>query len=386
MTRRGRRGRLSPDVAAARRAVLEAVAEALGRPPQPQDLVLVGLSGGPDSLALAAAAAHWARRGDLRAGAVVVDHGLQPGSGRVAQRAAAQARELGLDPVLIRAVEVRDTGEGPEAAARSARYAALHQACREHGAAAVLLGHTLDDQAESVLLGLARGSGTRSLSGMARQRLADGVLHLRPLLVLRRAQTEAVCSAEQLEPWHDPTNQDESLLRARVRATVLPFLERELGPGIAQSLARTAAILGPDAELLEEQAARVLERALLGAVVVGEPVRLSLDVLQEAPSPLSRRALARACLLAGAQAPVHERLTALAELAAGRGEAGPVQLAGRVAAYRRRPRGREHGAGTLELLAQPGPSAPAPRPAPTGGRTRGAGATAAGQDCGQGEL
>lgn len=386
MTQRGRRGRLSPDVAAARRAVLEAVAEALGHPPQAQDLVLVGLSGGPDSLALAAAAAHWARRGDLRAGAVVVDHGLQPGSDRVAQRAAAQARELGLDPVLIRAVEVRDAGDGPEAAARSARYAALHQACREHGAAAVLLGHTLDDQAESVLLGLARGSGTRSLSGMARRRLADGVLHLRPLLGLRRAQTEAVCAAEQLEPWHDPTNQDESLLRARVRATVLPFLERELGPGIAQSLARTAAILGPDAELLEEQAARVLERALLGAVVVGEPVRLSLDVLQEAPSPLSRRALARACLLAGAQAPVHERLTALAELAAGRGEAGPVQLAGRVAAYRRRPRGREHGAGTLELLAQPGPSAPAPRPAPTGGRTRGAGATAAGQDCGQGEL
>ncbi|WP_314302411.1 ATP-binding protein, partial [Kocuria palustris] len=117
-------------------------------------LLLVGLSGGPDSLALSAAAAHWARRGRLRVGAAVIDHGMQEGSALVAERAAEQARELGLDPVEIRAVEVRERGEGPEAAARAARYTALHEIAAAHGARAILLGHTLDDQAESVLLGL----------------------------------------------------------------------------------------------------------------------------------------------------------------------------------------------------------------------------------------
>ncbi|WP_260853654.1 tRNA lysidine(34) synthetase TilS [Kocuria palustris] len=334
---------------------------ALGHDPAADDgPLLVGLSGGPDSLALAAAAAHWARRGELRVGAVVVDHGLQPGSDRVAARAAEQARDLGLDPVEIRPVEVRDRGEGPEAAARAARFAALHAAAAEHGARAVLLGHTLDDQAESVLLGLARGSGTRSLSGMPRQRSQGPVPVLRPLLGLRRRQTEAVCAAEQLEPWHDPANADESMLRARVRRTVLPELERQLGPGVAEALARTAEILGPDAELLEQQSRSVLERALAAAPgpdpgegAPADPVLvLSLEVLQSEPAPLVRRALARACTDLGAERPTFERLSALAELARGRGEAGPVQMAGKVAAYRRRPRRGGRGAGTLELILQ----------------------------------
>lgn len=321
--------------------------------------LLVGLSGGPDSLALAAAAAHWARRGQLRVGAVVVDHGLQPGSADVAARAAEQAGALGLAPVEIRRAEVRDRGEGPEAAARTARYAALHAAAAAHGAQALLIGHTLDDQAESVLLGLARGSGARSLSGMARIRRDGPVPVLRPLLGMRRAQTEAICAAEQLEPWRDPMNQDESMLRARVRAAVLPQLERQLGPGIAEALARTAALLGQDAELLERQAEDVLRRALAQAPQEGAEaggaavVVLALDVLHEAPEPLLRRALARACTGLGGEQPTHERLVALAGLAGGRGEAGPVQMAGKVAAYRRRPRPGGRGAGTLELVRQP---------------------------------
>ena len=339
---------------------------------QTPGLLLVGLSGGPDSLALAAAAAHWARKGSLRVGAAVIDHGMQEGSALVAQRAAEQARQLGLEPVEVRAVVVRDRGEGPEAAARAARYTALHEIAVAHGARALLLGHTLDDQAESVLLGLARGSGTRSLSGMPRVRSDGPVPVLRPLLELRRRQTEAICAAEQLEPWHDPANADESMLRARVRAAVLPELERQLGPGVAEALARTAAILGPDAELLERLSAQVLERAIVvpnsdaegvpqagqeeqapsgaggGAVVV-----LSLDVLRCEPEPLVRRALARACTRAGGERPTHERLTALHELASGHGEAGPVQMAGRVAAYRRRPSCGGGRAGTLELVLQP---------------------------------
>ncbi len=175
-----RRPRLTPAIADVRRAVR-------GLLPA-EGLVLVALSGGPDSLALAAAAAFEAPRAGLRAGAVIVDHGLQPGSADVAARAAQQARELGLDPVLVRAVTVGTEG-GPEAAARAARYAALEDAAAEAGATLVLLGHTLDDQAETVLLGLARGSGATSLHGMAER----SGLYGRPLLGIRRATTLQFC-------------------------------------------------------------------------------------------------------------------------------------------------------------------------------------------------
>lgn len=364
MTQFGRRGRLHPQVAAARRAVENCLTDSLGRPPQPEDLVLVALSGGPDSLALAAGAAHFARRRHFRVGAVVVDHQLQPGSARVAERAAEQARALGLNPVDVLPVTVERGDDGPEAAARTARYAALRLAARNHGAHAVLLGHTRDDQAETVLLGLARGSGTRSLGGMARISTRDSLRLLRPLLDIAREATAAVCEAEQLEPWIDPTNTDETFLRAKVRHTVLPMLERELGPGVAASLARSAAILGPDAELLDHQAQRLLEEARdrardemeagcaprLAPTCVG----LSLEVLQEAPAPLARRALAAACVEAGGEAVSFERMEALADLAAGTGQAGPVQMAGKVAVYRRRPirTGRNDnscGRGILEL-------------------------------------
>ena len=142
--------------------------------------VLVACSGGADSLALAAAVAFEAPRAGVRAGLVTVDHGLQPGSAAVAAQVAGLGYELGLDPVEIVPVTVGRTG-GVEAAARDARYAALDAAASALGAA-VLLGHTLDDQAETVLLGLGRGSGPRSIAGM---RVIDGH-YLRPLLGLRR--------------------------------------------------------------------------------------------------------------------------------------------------------------------------------------------------------
>ena len=144
------RPRLTPSIADVRRAVRAAltVPGPSSAVPEPvEGLVLVALSGGPDSLALAAATAFEAPRAGLRAGAVIVDHGLQEGSADVAATAARQAADLGLDPVLVRAVTVDGTG-GPEAAARSARYAALQAAAAETGARAVLLGHTLDDQAD----------------------------------------------------------------------------------------------------------------------------------------------------------------------------------------------------------------------------------------------
>ncbi|WP_281274925.1 ATP-binding protein, partial [Cellulomonas biazotea] len=185
-----------------------------------------------------------------------------PGSAEVAARAAATCRDLGLDPVLVERVDVVGPG-GPEAAARTARYAALAHAADTVGAAAVLLGHTLDDQAETVLLGLARGSGARSLAGMPASR---GLLR-RPLLGLRRADTLGACAAEGLDPWHDPTNvgahDDAAPLRSRVRDRVLPVLERELGPGVAPALARTADQLREDADALDTLATTLLTTATL---------------------------------------------------------------------------------------------------------------------------
>ena len=232
-------------------------------------LVLVALSGGPDSLALAAATAFEAARAGIRAGAVIVDHGIQSGSEDVARRAADQARALGLDPVLVTRITVGTDG-GPEAAARSARYAALEDAATETGASAILLGHTLDDQAETVLLGLARGSGATSLHGMA----GSSGLYLRPLLEIRRATTVQFCHDAGLEPWTDPQNDDEAFARVRVRKTVLPMLERELGPGIAEALARTAASLREDGEALDHFAEEIAEElADLAESGISLPVR-----------------------------------------------------------------------------------------------------------------
>jgi tRNA(Ile)-lysidine synthase len=243
------RPRLTPAIADVRRAVREILAAV-----SDQELVLVALSGGPDSLALAAATAFEAPRAGLRAGAVIVDHGLQPGSADVAAAAARQAEAMGLDPVVVVPVSVGGAG-GPEAAARDARYAALAEAAAEAEAAAVLLGHTLDDQAETVLLGLARGSGATSLQGMAR----ENGLYLRPLLGIRRSTTVRFCEDAGLEPWTDPQNMDEAYTRVRVRTTVLPLLDRELGPGIADALARTADQLREDSDALDHFADELVE-------------------------------------------------------------------------------------------------------------------------------
>lgn len=240
------RPRLTPAIADVRRAVRAVLTEG--------DLTLVALSGGPDSLALAAATAFEAPRHGARAGAVIVDHRLQEGSMDAAARACAQAEALGLSPVIVKAVTVGVDG-GPEAAARTARYRALSQAAASLGASTVLLGHTLDDQAESVLLGLARGSGAASLQGMA----AETGIYRRPLLGIRRTQTVQFCVDSALTPWHDPQNDDPAFTRVRVRSTVLPVLEAELGPGISEALARTAEQLREDARALDHFAEEIAE-------------------------------------------------------------------------------------------------------------------------------
>ena len=312
---------------------------------------LVALSGGADSLALAVACAvlvgtrEGPRFGPI--GAAVVDHGLQSGSDAVAAAAADVARILGLTPVTVTRVEVARTGDGPEADARRARRVALAAAARDAvpgaGAAVVLTAHTADDQAEQVLLGLARGSGTRSLAGIpARGTLPGGAAVVRPLLGLTRADTETICRWAGLTWFEDPHNRDPALLRSRVRTRVLPALEDPdagLGPGVRAGLVRTAAIAAEDAAALEAWAGDEFPR-----LRVDPPgrdprvVSLDLDALAALPAAVRHRVIARAARAAGGQAPPRERILAVDTLVAGARaggtSAGPVELPGGVAAHR----------------------------------------------------
>ncbi|HET7799621.1 MAG TPA: tRNA lysidine(34) synthetase TilS [Humibacillus xanthopallidus] len=264
-----------PAVAATRLAVRQHLADL-----PPRATVLVACSGGPDSVALAAALAFEGDRAGIRAGAVIVDHGLQPGSDDVAQSAAALCREMGLDPVEVARADVRQTGAGLEADARSARYAAIEAVADRLNAVAILVGHTRDDQAEQVLLGLSRGSGARSLSGMPVRRDR----YIRPLLALPRATTLAACAAYGIEPWNDPHNSDDSFRRVRARR-LLATLESELGPGFAAALARSADLLREDADHLETLAIRA--RAQLPEAA-GDP-GVDLEALAALPRAIRTR-------------------------------------------------------------------------------------------------
>ena len=239
-----------PAVAAVRLAVRRGLA---ALPPGTSGTVLVACSGGPDSVALAAATAFEAPRLGFRAGLVTVDHGLQDGSADRAAAVAELGHRLGLAPIEVRRVDVGSVG-GPEAAARTARYAALTAALAAGSASHVLLGHTLDDQAETVLLGLGRGSGARSMAGM---RPVDPPW-LRPLLGVPRATTRAACVAAGLDTWDDPHNDDPRFTRVRLRREVLPLLEEVLQGGVAEALARTAELLRADSDALDAVASTAL--------------------------------------------------------------------------------------------------------------------------------
>ena len=214
------------------------------------DTVLVAVSGGADSLALAHALSIEAREFVITVIGVTVDHQLQEQSGTQAEKVKEQLKNFGLD-CIIRKVNV-DLKNGLEASARKARYQALQEVADEQRAAAVFLGHTRDDQAETVLLGLARGSGTRSLSGMAHH---NG-LYVRPLLEITRVQNENYCEEMKLQYWNDPHNENPDFSRVRVRNEALPVLEKSIGPGIAEALARSAHLLRDDADALDHWAKR----------------------------------------------------------------------------------------------------------------------------------
>lgn len=258
-------------------AAVQAVDAALNQ----QDVQIVtACSGGADSLALAFAARYVASRRDLKYAAAIIDHGLQQGSADIAARVRDQLDRLGYHDVIITAVRVdQSAAAGLEAAAREARYRALDTEARARSAT-LMLGHTLDDQAETVLLGLARGSGSRSLAGMA----SRAGHFVRPFLGIRRATTEQVCAELGLNPWQDPHNADRRFTRVRVRETVLPTLEAELGPGVAEALARTAELVRDDNELLDRLATEASRFEGMGGTDT-----LDCAALQAQPPALRRR-------------------------------------------------------------------------------------------------
>ncbi|HET7431101.1 MAG TPA: tRNA lysidine(34) synthetase TilS [Nocardioides sp.] len=275
---------LHPSVAAVRNAVRRALADL-----EPGARLVVACSGGADSLALAAATVFEAREPGWYVVGATVDHGLQDDSAERAVTVVGQLAALGVDETVSARAEVSAPGMGPEAAARAARYALLDQIRERFEADAVLLGHTRDDQAETVLMGLARGSGGRSVAGM--RRAFDH--YRRPLLDVSRTDTVTACQVEGLAVWDDPHNADLAYTRVRVRQRVLPALEDALGPGVAEALARTADQLRPDMELLDAYA----ERALAD---VGTSEGLPVDALAALPPPIRTRVERLAAVAAGA--------------------------------------------------------------------------------------
>lgn len=311
---------LHPAIAEVRAGVRRTLAEI-----EPGGTVMVACSGGADSLALLAATVFEGHKESLRVVGVTVDHGLQDGSAERAAAVADQMRSLGVDESAVATVTVDAPGMGPEAAAREARYGVLGELAERFDAELVLLGHTLDDQAETVLLGLTRGSGARSLAGMR----SGFDRFRRPLLGVTRVDTETACTVDGITWWTDPHNSDPRFTRSRVRTTVLPMLERELGPGVAAALARTADLLREDAEALDQEAESRFED-------LGGPDGLRVADLLALAAAIRHRVVRRAAVEAGAipSELTRSHVLAVVEVVLGPDGGKQIQLPGHVTAYR----------------------------------------------------
>lgn len=278
------------------------------------DSFLVAVSGGADSLALAAALFIEAQPLALNPIAITIDHQLQENSHLQAERVVQQMKELGYVQVLTEKVLV-NLESGLESGARDARYEALAKSAEETQAQKIFLGHNRDDQAETVLLGLARGSGARSLSGMA----VENGMYIRPLLAITRDEIEQACKEWNLDFWSDPHNFNSDFTRVKVRQEVLPYLEANLDPGISRALVRSAALLRDDADALDAWADR-------------EATDLDCDRLAALPRAIRTRIIRKAALAAGATPGqlTFEQIGAIdAMICAWKGQ-GAVSLAGGV--------------------------------------------------------
>ena len=292
------RPRLTPPIANVRRAVRETFEMT-----QLADTnsVLLAVSGGPDSMALALAASFELPKLGIKVCAAVVNHNLQAGSETVAAQTAQRLKALGIEASILD-IKVSKTGAGPEAEAREARYSALEAERVRVGAQVILTGHNLDDQAETVLLGLTRGSGLRSIAGM---KVFDGNL-VRPLLAVEKQELTQACVDSGVEYWLDPHNQDTAFTRVRIR-NLMQQIEAELGPGVNQSLARTSALASEVDDFLTGSAQELVERARSGA-------GFEVDVLSACHPAVRNKALQLICMEAGASSISRTQVLSVAQL------------------------------------------------------------------------
>lgn len=284
---------------------------------EPGDSFIVAVSGGADSLALAYALLLESKDLALTPIAVTIDHQLQSGSAEQAGRVVSQLTHMGYTRSYSEKVVV-SLESGLEAGARDARFAALAKIADENNSSYVFLGHTFNDQAESVLLGLARGSGARSLSAIAP---VNGI-YIRPFLDVTRQETEQVCNDAEIAFWNDPHNSNRDLLRARVRNEVIPYLEEHVDPGISKALVRTAALLRDDADALDLWSAQFLTTQDLA--------NLDCEALAELPRAVRSRAIRAAAIAAGAIAPTHDQISAIEQMVTAWKGQGELSLSGGV--------------------------------------------------------
>jgi len=305
-------------VAAVDRALVEALATPRG------ETIVVGLSGGADSVALTDALAALRRRHGFRLVAAHLDHGLRPGSADDAAFCSAFCERLDVPfrggTANVRARAERERG-GIEQAARRERYAFLRRVRDDDGGRLIAVAHTLDDQAETLLLRLVRGAGASGLAGMSVR--SDDLW--RPLLGLRRVHVLEHLRARGLGWREDPSNADPVHLRNRVRHELLPYLEQRFNPRISEALARTSALLSQEALYIEREAAELL-------VAIGRPEGAALVLdrasLARAPAAVGRAAVRLALTatggLAGVGAGHVERVLKLARAAAPSGRRIPI--------------------------------------------------------------
>lgn len=297
------RPRLTPAIAQTRKAIREVL------PGLSAKKLLLAVSGGADSLALAAATVFEAKKLKIDLAAAVIDHGLQKNSSDTAREAMQRLVAIGVSEVFIEKVSVKQTGEGLEAAARAARYKALERIRKNSRADWILLGHNLDDQAETVLLGLARGSGLKSISGMPL--LDDERKLVRPLLDIPRKTLRQACLDSGIAFWDDPHNSDSKFARVRVRK-LADELEQTLGPGFAQALAKTAKTAAEADELIDELAEKLLKKAL--SKTGARQLSYSIEPLGKAKAAVRRKALHLICQQAGAKNISRAQVLAIDEL------------------------------------------------------------------------
>lgn len=267
----------------ARSAVRESLASL-----NPGDHVIVAVSGGADSLLLAHCLQLEKSELALSVTAVVIDHQLQAESAYVATAAKSALQKFGIERVEIITVDVVKK-DGIEADARQARYAALNSFADKVSATAIFLGHNEDDLAESVLLGLTQGAGTKSLAGMATY---DG-RYIRPLLALSREEVIAACAEAKIEYWSDPHNEDLRFTRVKIRKQVMPMLESELGPGIKSALARSARIFREDSDALDRLTDEIF-------ATIADPASIEIALLERLPTAVRKRVIRRAAAHLGA--------------------------------------------------------------------------------------